>query len=310
MRRFVTAFFAAAMLAQIAAPALAASGWQETSTMNWTRYAMSAARVGHKIYLIGDPYKLHIYDISNNTWSDGKVIPNNQFGPIVALGTKLYVIGGTSGPKTTGDVSIYDTTTGNWSAGPALPSPRQFGGAAVLNGKIYLVGGRGYQGATLVDLSDLEVLDPTTNAWHSAAAMPTARGSLAFVADPTGGMIYAIGGWNSNKMNPSGKNEAYNPATNTWQELSRLPTPRMLAGAGLLNGKIYILGGSTNRVMYSAVEAFDIAAGTWSARMALPTVRPNASAVTYEGTLFVTAGNVCQGSACYGTNRFWVSTTP
>ena len=40
-------------------------------------------------------------------------------------------------------------------------------------------------------------------------------------------------------------NEEYNPATNTWRELTSMPTPRHGAAAGTIDGVIYTAGGGT-----------------------------------------------------------------
>ena len=79
-------------------------------------------------------------------------------------------------------------------------------------------------------------------------------------------------------------------------------------GAVLLNGKIYTMGGSTTRAMYSNVEVYDISSNQWTNAGGLPATRPLESAVTVNSTIYATAGDVCQGDACYKTNRFWTLT--
>src|SRR5258705_2068305 len=41
----------------------------------------------------------------------------------------------------------------------------------------------------------------------------------------------------------TGRNEMYDPATNTWTERSPMPTARNHAFSGVVNGKIYVIGG-------------------------------------------------------------------
>lgn len=308
VKRFLFALAAAAVVSA-GVPAFGApTGWGETATMGWTKYAMVAVNVGHRIYLIGDRDTLHVYDITTNSWSTGKAPPLNQYGPAVALGGKIYLLGGVTGTRATGNCTVYDPTADAWTSIASLPSARGAGAAAVLNGKIHLVGGRAYQGATLVDTNDQQIYDPVANAWHAGVAMPTSRDGLSLVADPSSGKLYAIGGWNGQSMNPSTANEIYNSATHTWTKGAPMPTGRFSAGAAILKGKIYVLGGSTNNVMYSVVEAYNLSTGAWSQRMSLPAARPLESAVVVNGVLYATGGNVCQGSACYGTDRFWTLT--
>ena len=42
---------------------------------------------------------------------------------------------------TSAKVQIYDTVWGEWHSGPEMPSPCRLGTAAVVNDKIYIMGG-------------------------------------------------------------------------------------------------------------------------------------------------------------------------
>ncbi|HZV80310.1 MAG TPA: kelch repeat-containing protein [Candidatus Binatus sp.] len=309
MRVLAGAFAAIVLLAQ--SPGSAAQlTWHETASMGWTHSALVAVHSGPNIYLIGDRDNLHIYNIANNSWSKGTAPPLNQYGPAVALNGKIYVIGGVTGPKITGNVIAYDPATDKWSNAASLPSPHGAAAAAVLGGKIHLVGGRAYQGATLVDVNDHLVYDPAANAWSKSTPMPTSRDSLSLVADPSSGRLFAIGGFNEQTRNPSGKNEIYSSSTHTWTEGARLPTPRFASGSALVNGVIFILGGSTTTAMYANVDAYTIASDTWKTLGGLPSARPLESAVAVNGTIYATGGILCQANACYQTNKFWLLTPP
>jgi hypothetical protein len=52
------------------------------------------------------------------------------------------------------------------------PLTRSYHGAAVVNGKIYLIGGAGEDNKP----ASVQVYDPATGAWAARANMPTARG--------------------------------------------------------------------------------------------------------------------------------------
>jgi N-acetylneuraminic acid mutarotase len=293
------------LLLQAAVPAHAKLTWGQTSTMSWTHAAMVAVNIGQNIYLIGDRDALHIYNTASDSWSTGAAPPANQYGPAVALGGKIYLLGGVTGPKITGNCAVYDPSANSWGNCAALPSPRGAGAAAVLNGKIHLLGGRAYQGAVLTDINDHQVYDPAADSWHSAPPMPTARDGLSLVADPASGRLFAIGGFNSQTRNPSGKTEIYSSATKAWTQGAHLSTPRFTAGSVLVGGKIYFMGGSTTRAMYPTVEAYDVSSDSWATIGGLPAARPLESAVAVNGTIYATGGDLCQGDTCYKTNKFW-----
>jgi len=60
----------------------------------------------------------------------------------------------------------------------SMPTPRYGLAAAAVNGKIYAIGGSSSGGPR----STVEVYDPGSNSWSTAASMPTARAGLAAAA--------------------------------------------------------------------------------------------------------------------------------
>jgi len=89
----------------------------------------------------------------------------------------------TSGP-------IYSFTTRDcpWFYKQELPSPRYGFGTAVVNGKIYVIGGTD----SMNYLSEVLEYDPLLDTWTRKADMPTPRSNLAVTV--WGNKIYAIGG--------------------------------------------------------------------------------------------------------------------
>src|ERR1700752_466678 len=53
----------------------------------------------------------------------------------------------------------------------------------------------------------------------------------------------------------------------TWTQRAPLPTPRNEVSLATVGGKIYVLGGSINRVAVPHVEEYDPATDKWNARM-------------------------------------------
>jgi N-acetylneuraminic acid mutarotase len=73
--------------------------------------------------------------------------------------------------------------------------------------------------------------------------MPTARYSLGVAAGPDG-RIYAIGGVVFGENRAFDVVEAYSPASNSWEVVAPLPSPRALVNAvAAADGRIYVIGG-------------------------------------------------------------------
>src|SRR5260221_14585806 len=78
--------------------------------------------------------------------------------------------------------------TGVWNTNVAAISPRAFGAAATVGGKVYMVGGGTY---SCGGNSILQAYGPATKAWVGLANMPSARYEVG--AAELNGEFYAIG---------------------------------------------------------------------------------------------------------------------
>ena len=61
----------------------------------------------------------------------------------VAVGGKIYAIGGFNNGGTRSDVAEYDPASDTWTTKAAMPTAREFLAAAEVGGKIYAIGGYG-----------------------------------------------------------------------------------------------------------------------------------------------------------------------
>ena len=117
-------------------------------------------------------------------------------------------------------VERYDPADNAWSLVAALSTTRFALALAVLDGKLYAMGGSNALGPSA--LNSVEVYDPAANAWSAVAPMKTARlGHGAAVAD---GKIWVVGGGRQSSA------ECYDPASNTWTEVAPMSQERIRMG--------------------------------------------------------------------------------
>ena len=81
------------------------------------------------------------------------------------------------------------------------------------------------------------------DAWEGKADVPTPRwGTGVCQVD---GIIFVMGGWTQVRDRERGVTvvEAYNPETNKWTQRADMPTARGGCAVGVIDGKIYVVGG-------------------------------------------------------------------
>ena len=228
-----------------------------------------------------------------------------------AANGKMYVFAGLIPlwhPK--GLVYEYDPATEKWTKKKPMALPSHHVAFTEYKGKIYAFGGFVYPQsgpAAWVPINNAFEYDPEADTWKALAPMPTKRG--AELAAAVGDKIYVIGGVTTRAgatdpaIGPAspqtvlGTVEEYDPANNTWRERSPMPTPRDHAAIGVVDGKIYVIGGRVGAAFIapstdvSVVEAYDPATDTWSPPLArMPTERSALAAGVYNGRIYVAGG--------------------
>lgn len=183
---------------------------------------------------------------------------------------------------------------GAWTNKAALPSARSALASAVVDGKIYVIGGHN---ADFFSLSNTEEYDPMTNTWTQKANMPTPRSGHSACA--VNGKIYVIGGSDEGVFLKTV--EEYDPATNTWKSRANMPTARSGLRCVAVGGKIYAMGGAIAEgisiVTLSTVEEYDPSTDTWRTRASMPINRSDFAIGAVGGQIYVMAGFSSNGNA-------------
>ena len=210
--------------------------------------AAAAAPGNGRIYLFGGfvtGNRTYEYNPGPDAWSPQAAMPTPRYGlAAVALNGKVYVLGGSNGSAPTGALEVYDPALNSWApkAPTPMPTPRVFLAAAAVGGRIYAIGGSPDCCGNGVTAA-VEVYDPATDHWSSAAPLPVALQVSA--AATVNGKIYVLGGFIPGSGVQSSTFE-YDPATDRWASLAAMPDPRDQAPAVVLGGIAHVLGGSVD----------------------------------------------------------------
>ena len=177
----------------------------------------------------------------------------------------------------------------SWTPLTPMPTARGGLGVAVVNGKIYAIGGLSGD----VPVRNNEQYDPVANSWTVEMPMPTARSGFAIAV--FNGKIYVIGGTVGNGF--VGNNEVYDPSTNTWETKASMPTPRSDLSANVVNDKIYLIGGKkySNTNPYftetNVNEVYDPANDSWTTKASIPTAAYGYGSATINGKIYIVGGS-------------------
>ena len=187
-------------------------------------------------------------EVTENSWTTKTPMPTARAYPgVAAVNGKIYAIGGDVGSIIaegvnaeyffTGNVTNvneeYDPVTDTWMLKASMPTPRARFGVAVVEDKIYCIGGLPTSGGTTAN----EVYDPTNNSWSSKAPMPNSLYPVVVtVADDK---IYVMSAdYKGGRESP----QVYDPLTDSWTLKSAPPNEIMSWTATALDGRIYLLG--------------------------------------------------------------------
>src|SRR2546428_731783 len=135
---------------------------------------------------------------------------------------------------------MYDTERNAWTSLRPMLTARNHHGAALIDNKIYVVGGR--IGSTFIiglsnNVSTNEVYDVAKDTWASVLGMPTPRSGVGVAV--LNGRMHVLGGeaYINDLVGTYKTHEAYDPKTNAWERLPPMPTPRHGLAVGEIRGQ-------------------------------------------------------------------------
>ena len=207
------------------------------------------------------------------------------------VGNKIYVIGGSEGVYTefigiSNATYVYDPAADSWSTMAPIPVPVAYYASAVINNKIYIIGG-GTGNTGLNNATNLvQIFDPSTNQWTESTPIPTgvfAAGSCTTTGLLAPERIYVVAGsltydWGgsatySTAETETSLNQVYNPAAGNWSSAAPLPYNNSYFSLLNVDDALYAVGGfDSNDFNIVTVEKYIPAGYTAASTSPTPTV--------------------------------------
>ncbi|WP_184543819.1 Kelch repeat-containing protein [Mucilaginibacter sp. FT3.2] len=252
----------------------------DPATLTWTKKAIAPVIMhhlepvvyGNKIYVL-DAFadrnypnqiplaSVYSYDTQKDVWEKGGEIPADRrrggAGEAEYKG-KLYIVNGITHGHTSGTTNMfdeYDPVSQKWTKLPDAPHIRDHSTATVVNDRLYAVGGRNtslHDAGNFMSFFDKTVLEVDcynfkTGKWTTLdARLPLGTGGGALVN--LNNKLYYMGGERATATTPNGpQKETYYldlAKPEKWVQTESLNLSRNGTSATVLNGKIYLAGGS------------------------------------------------------------------
>jgi len=242
-----------------------------------------------------------VYDPGAGRWRTISDMPSKRSGTVaVCRDDRIYVLGG-GFKQANGQfrflttVEVYHPDTDSWETGPDLLQPHDYPAVALLNNRIYVMGGHhpeAYKAGPKTDpgFDFCERLNLDTGQWEAIPPLPTPRFALA--AAVLDGRILTFGGVAFSKAGFNNYDfvETYDPQTGLWStdESLKLPWPAAGLGACMRRGEVIILGGYSGEGIHSRCARFH--QGHWQRLPDMPSPRAAMGVATVEQGIFIMGG--------------------
>ncbi|MGB5393254.1 MAG: galactose oxidase [Lutimonas sp.] len=245
----------------------------DTTTLRWTEGQKPPIELHHfqpvvykdKVYIIGaltgkypaeTPIEnIYSYDPETDIWTKGAAIPaDRQRGSTgnVVVNNKVYIFCGIKDGHRSDHkkwTDSYDFKTGMWETYHDAPEARDHFQAAVVDHKVYLIGGRlskAPQKTFSETIANIDVFDLKSGKWeNSTLKIPTQRAGNMVCA--VGKKIFVIGGESVAQEKAHAEVEVLDLESRAWIVYPKLISGRH--GTGIINykGALYLASGSGNR---------------------------------------------------------------
>jgi RNA polymerase sigma factor (sigma-70 family) len=184
---------------------------------------------------------------------------------------------------------------GEWVRKADMPTTRVQFATAVVNGKIYAIGGISDINSNLTSI--VEEYDPIEDKWIKKNNMPKPK-MTNYSVSVVDGIIYTIGGADVDRVGNTV--DAYDPIKDKWTARENMPTPRMNFCTEVVNDRIYAIGGvgaggADFGKSLSAVEEYDPVKDTWTKKLDMLAPRDCFCTAVFNDKVYVFGGEILAG---------------
>ncbi|KZC14514.1 Kelch-like protein 5, partial [Dufourea novaeangliae] len=177
----------------------------------------------------------------------------------------MLAVGGMDANKGATSIDAFSLRDNAWKPIATMSGRRLQFGAAIVDKKLIVAGGRDGLKTLSFDFSTLT--------WNTLSPMNVHRHGLGVAV--LGGLLYAVGGHDGWSFLDTV--ERWDPSTRQWSSVSPMSIQRSTVGVTVLNDKLYAVGGrdiatNPNASRFNCVERYDPKTDTWTmiAPMSVP----------------------------------------
>ncbi|MGI5129067.1 DUF1668 domain-containing protein [Pseudonocardia sp. CA-107938] len=280
--------------------------WDKLAALPTPRGGSSAVFVDNRIVVAGGEApattidRVDQYDVATNTWSPLPAMRTPRHGlALAAVGTTVYAFDGAAKPAHDASTATAESLVlpprrlgpaPKWRPANDAPVARQFTGSAVVDGRLYVVGGL----TVNVSTPAVYAYDAAIDTWTKGPDLPIPLHHVMAVNYHD--ELWVLGGWTPAGGNESGLNSdrVFALRGGTWVEQPKLLHPRVAAAAAVVKDKIVVFGGQTNGALIPETEVFDGTA--WHNAAPIPTPREHLGGSAGGGFVFAIGGRQLSSS--------------
>jgi serine/threonine-protein kinase PknK len=282
-------------LATVEAYDPAAKTWTSLPALPEARSDLGVAIADGRLVVLGGVSSgqvlksVSVFDLMTKAWAGLPDMATARHGMAVAAVEKsVYAIGGSTA---IGDSQVISNAealklparkiqpASQWRSLPDAPTARLMMAWAVLNDKIWIMGGL----RNGVALQTVESYDPRTGAWDTGPSLPIPLHHAA--AATYRGEVVVLGGSSDNIAD--GSNKVFALRGGNWVELTGLTHARVAPAAAVVGDKLVVVGGQNAKQLVPQTEVFD--GSSWKDAADMPTPREHLAAVS-DGTYVYSIG--------------------